>query len=47
MTARTYTKRHRSVSTTTYVKLNPGEAAVIIKPGAIHHAVEWYQIRII
>lgn len=33
MTTRTYTKRHRSGSTTTYVKLNPGEAAVIIKPG--------------
>lgn len=30
---RTYTKRHRSGASTTYVKLKPGESAVILKPG--------------
>lgn len=34
MSARSYTKRHRSGSTTTWVKLLPGETAVIIRDDA-------------
>lgn len=30
---RTYTKRHRSGAATTWVKLNPGEQALIIRDG--------------
>jgi hypothetical protein len=32
-TTRVYRKRHRSGSTTTWIKLQPGERAVILKPG--------------
>ena len=47
MTTRTYTKRHRSGSTITYVKLKPGEMAVILKPNqgvVLVHPDSYYKL---